>query len=152
MKKLIPLLFLMSCGKSIQDFLHINGSPIKKSKTDITFNKFVESFSEQFDVIINVPIIFKKINYNYAGVCIKYSTGYKEIQINSIHWENYSLEQKEQLVYHELGHCVLNRKHNDLLMETNVNCPNSIMKSYMFSIDEINNCYIPEHNHYMEEL
>ncbi len=150
--KLIPLLLLIGCGQSIQDFLNINGSPIKKAKTDPTFNPFIESFNREFGVRVSVPIVFKAIESRYAGVCLKYSSGYKEIQINSTHWNNYSLDQKEQLIYHELGHCVFNRGHNDRMMEANTNCPDSIMKSYMFSLNEINNCYVPERNHYMEEL
>lgn len=152
MKRLIPLLLLISCGKSLPDFLNIKGSPVKKSKTDPAFSQFVESFSRQFNVGVKVPIVFKNIKSRYAGVCLKYSSGYREIQINPTHWKNYSLEQREQLIYHELGHCVLNRGHNDKLMEANTNCPDSIMRSYMFSINEINNCYVPEYNHYMEEL
>ena len=152
MKRLIPLLLLVSCGQSVQDFLNINGSPIKKSKTNPIFSEFVESFSKEFNVRVKVPIILKKIEPRYAGVCIKYSNGYKEIQINSIHWNNYSLEQREQLIYHELGHCVFNRGHNDKWMKTNANCPDSIMRSYMFDTNEINNCYVPEYKHYMEEL
>jgi hypothetical protein len=152
MKRLIPLLLLVSCGKSMQDFLNINGSPIKKSRTDPTFNSFVESFSREFNVGVKIPIIFKNIETKYAGVCLKYSSGYREIQINPTHWKNYSLEQREQLIYHELGHCVFNRGHNDRVMEANTNCPDSIMRSYMFSLYEINNCYVPEYSHYMEEL
>lgn len=146
------LLLLVSCGNPVQDFLNVKGSPVRRSKTDPTFNQFVESFTKQFNVAVKVPIVLRNINPKYAGVCLKYSNGYREIQINSTHWKNYSLEQKEQLVYHELGHCVLNRGHNDKLMEANTNCPDSIMRSYMFNLSEINNCYLPEYNHYMEEL
>lgn len=152
MKRLLPLLLLASCGRSTEDFLNVNNSPIKRSKSDSTFNSFVEAFSKEFNVGVKVPVIFKNIDVRYAGVCLKYSNGYREIQINPTHWKNYSIEQREQLIYHELGHCVLNRGHNDRLMETNTNCPDSIMRSYMFSINEINNCYLPEYNHYMEEL
>ena len=152
MKRLTPLLLLVSCGASVQDFLNIKGSPVKKSKTDPAFSQFVESFSRQIGIGVKVPVIFKKMERRYAGVCIKYSSGYKEIQINPAHWENYSLEQKEQLIYHELGHCVLNRDHNNKLMDGNANCPDSIMRSYMFNTNEITNCYVPEYEHYMEEL
>lgn len=152
MKRLLPLLFLVSCGQSVQDLLNINGTPVKKYKTNPIFSDFVESFSKQFSVRVKVPIIFKNIEEKYAGVCLKYSDGYKEIRINPVYWNNYSLEQKEQLIYHELGHCIFNRGHNDRVMEANTNCPDSIMRSYMFNINEINNCYLPEYNHYMEEL
>ena len=98
---------------------------------------------------MKVPIVLKRIEQKYAGVCLVYSNGYREIQINSDYWYSYTPEQKEQLVYHELGHCVLNKEHDNTLRE---NCPNSIMRSYMFNTYEINECYLPEHNHYMENL
>ena len=149
MKYLIMLLLITGCGKNISDFLNINQPKFKKADTNPIFAPLIKSFESELGLTVKVPIVLKRIEQKYAGVCLVYSNGYREIQINSDYWYSYTPEQKEQLVYHELGHCVLNKEHDNTLRE---NCPNSIMRSYMFNTYEINECYLPEHNHYMENL
>ena len=48
-----------------------------------------------------------------VGVCIKYGDGTKEILIRESAWNTYSTQQQEILIFHELGHCLLNRDHQD---------------------------------------
>lgn len=67
-------------------------------------------------------------------------------------WADYNEEQCEALIFHELGHCVMNKSHDDSLMVHNKACPNSIMRSYIFNTYEIDNCYKPEYNHYLENI
>jgi hypothetical protein len=148
MKYLILLFLITGCGKSLEDFIRMNGN-IKKAKTNPVFTPFIKSFEAEFKRRVKVPIVLKTIDSKYAGVCLVYSDGYREIRINKDSWDYYSYEQKEQLIYHELGHCVFNKGHDNNLRE---NCPNSIMRSYMFSIYEINECYLPEYDHYMKNL
>ena len=148
MRYLILLFLLTGCGKNLEDFLKLNKT-VKRSKTDPIFAPFVDSFKREFKTSVKVPIVLKSLKDKYAGLCLVYSDGYKEIQINKKHWDYYSYEQKEQLIYHELGHCVFNKGHDDSLFKK---CPNSIMRSYMFSDYEINKCYLPEYEHYMEDL
>lgn len=151
MKFTFALLFLVTgCGKSLSDFMFVNTSP-KKAQTNPIFNEFVNSFQAEFNKRVSVPIVLKAIDKQNAGVCLVYSNGYREIQINSLYWDSYSHEQREQLIYHELGHCVLNKDHNNGHLPES-SCPMSIMRSFMFNSYEINECYLPEHNHYMEEL
>jgi hypothetical protein len=152
MRILILIFLLTGCGKGIEDFIKIKGLSRNKAKTDPIFSEFINSFKLQFNVNVKVPIIFKEMDDKHAGVCYKYSDGYKEININKKYWDLFSQEQKEQLIYHELGHCVFNKGHDDTLLSYDRNCPNSIMRSYMFSWYEVNRCYIPEYNHYMENL
>lgn len=149
MKYLIMLLLVTGCGKNIEDFIKIGQPKFKKAKTDPIFAPFIQSFQDEFNRKVKVPIVLKTIEQRYAGVCLVYSNGYREIQINKNAWDRYSYEQKEQLIYHELGHCVFNKGHDNTTRE---NCPNSIMRSYMFSQYEINECYLPEYEHYMHNL
>jgi len=150
--KLLMLIVLVGCGKSIDDYFLKKAKDVKQSESDPIFREFVESFSIDYKVNVTVPVVLRSIDSQYAGVCIKYSNGYKEVQINNLYWNNLSIEQKEQLIYHELGHCVLNRGHDNSLMPSNPDCPKSIMRSYMFSRYEIENCYLPNYNYYKEEL
>ena len=149
MKYLIMLLLITGCGKGLEDFIRINDNNVKKAKTNPIFTPFIQSFEAEFNRKVKVPIVLKTIKEGYAGVCLVYSNGYREIRINKDSWDYYSYEQKEQLIYHELGHCVFNKGHDNTLKE---NCPNSIMRSYMFNDYEINECYLPQYNHYMHNL
>ena len=61
------------------------------------------------------------------GQCQQYSDGTKEVVIDENYWKNLSNSEKEFLVFHELGHCVLGRDHLDASDERG-NCI-SIMQS-----------------------
>jgi len=135
---------LVSCG---HDVVEVNHAPNPKN-TDPIFNSYVSSFESLFSVSVNTPIVFGDVG-EYAGVCYKYSSGYSEIRINENNWEFLTEKQKEQLIFHELGHCVFDREHND---NFDNGCPESIMRSYMFSQSEINDCYNPFFDDYIDEL
>jgi hypothetical protein len=149
---LVSLLLVVGCGKNLGDMLNMGKKPYTKHNTDPTFNTYIDNFEQEFKVNVSVPVIFKELDSNKAGVCYVWSDGYREIEINSKSWPNFSEEQKEQLIFHELGHCVFNLDHDDSRLEYKQECPNNIMRSYMFSQWEIDTCYIPENIHYMEVL
>ncbi len=50
---------------------------------------------------------------NVVGQCKTYSDGSKEIVLDLVYWENATEIEREYLVFHELGHCVLERDHNN---------------------------------------
>jgi hypothetical protein len=149
---LIVSLISVSCGESLSDMLDMGKNPYAKHKSDPVFATYVDSFKNEFNVRVSVPIILKEIEASKAGVCYVWSDGYREVQINSKYWYSFSEDQKEQIVFHELGHCVFNLNHDDSTLAVNEQCPNSIMRSYAFSEWEINHCYVPERTHYMENL
>lgn len=49
---------------------------------------------------------------NAAGVC----RGDGSIEIETSVWDNFSTAGKEQLIFHELGHCVLGRPHRNVVL------------------------------------
>lgn len=54
---------------------------------------------------------------NVTGQCaVNNSTGTKTIRIDPVFWESATTLEKEFLIFHELGHCYLDRRHLD---ETN---------------------------------
>jgi len=61
------------------------------------------------------------------GQCKTYSNGSKTVIIDQPYWNQVNELQREYLVFHELGHCILNRDHKDVKDE-NGNCL-SIMQS-----------------------
>ncbi len=62
-----------------------------------------------------------------VGQCRSYASGDHEVVIDRIRWNNLDAFQKEYLVFHELGHCVLGRSHDNNADESGV-CT-SIMQS-----------------------
>ena len=77
-------------------------------------------------------------NKHIAGVCIKYTNNKREVIINSDFWyqtevlaDSYYL--KKQLIYHELGHCVLDREHHNQELS---HLKLSIMNSSLFGHKE----------------
>lgn len=47
------------------------------------------------------------------GQCKSYSNGSKAIVVDISYWERANDLEREYLVFHELGHCILNREHED---------------------------------------
>lgn len=135
---------LISCG---HDVVEVNHAPQPKV-TDPIFNAHISKFEDLYNIDVNTPIVFGDVG-EYAGVCYIYSNGYTEIQINEKNWSFLTKEQKEQLIFHELGHCVFGLDHND---NHDNGCPESIMRSYMFSPSEIDSCYKPFFDDYIDEL
>jgi Zn-dependent peptidase ImmA (M78 family) len=82
------------------------------------------------------------------GQCKSYSDGSKQIIIDQPFWESASDIEREYVVFHELGHCLLNRSHDDS-KDSNGNCQ-SIMQS---GDGECNGLYnLQNRNSLLEEL
>ena len=104
-------------------------------------------------VSTNISTTFGPMDDKHAGICHSWSDGHREITINKKYWDNYSDKQREQLIFHELGHCALNRDHNDATITMNDTvCPESIMRSKIFNLFEIAYCYNYDYGHYLQEL
>ena len=117
---------------------------------DPTFDSIKLQF--YYDTGVNVdhiPIYFEDLDGFVIGTCY-YSAFRNYIEIDKNYWDEFNAAEKEQIIYHELGHCALGRI-GHTIGYTNW-CPNSIMNTYAFSPWEIENCYIPYHNKYINEL
>lgn len=87
------------------------------------------------------------------GTCTIYGSGTRIIQINPDFWYGHGTwegspahaSSKEQLMYHELGHCVLNRDH---LNTTTSGIADSIMNSYHLNFS----LYLSYYTDYLAEL
>lgn len=98
---------------------------------------------------IVIKIVDKKEVHRIAkkntsvGVCRRY---YREVYLSRQFWQNATDIEKEMLVFHELGHCVLLRGHRD--DNDSWGHPNSVMRWKVFDswIYETNRDY------YIEEL
>lgn len=61
------------------------------------------------------------------GQCISYSDGSNEVVLDARNWDRIDNQEKEYVVFHELGHCILKRSHND--SQDNSGVCQSIMQS-----------------------
>jgi hypothetical protein len=105
---------------------------------------------------------FKPINYgvkvtvigNAAGICYKWSTGERKVDIDTKSFNDMNEDQREELIYHELAHCSLGRNHKDsttLFADVPGVWPASVMRTYAFSISEAST-YMYKRDYYINEL
>ena len=161
---ILSLLFFVSCGVNL-DHLETedyqgNG---KRSQELVTLiQQFEEDMGVRIDPNLDITIEDELVdisNPNVDAVC--WSNSYTgegvRVEIRRSSWERLSQNDdngiesqasQEQLVYHELGHCVLNRAD----VYEDLTCPSTIMSGYTFSPWQIRNCYIPGRTYYLEEL
>lgn len=84
-------------------------------------------------------------NPDIVGWCIMYSKPLK-IQIDREYFDSSTDLEREQLIFHELGHCVLERDHTKHKDEHKK--PMSIMYPYTLS----ESTYVSKYREYMDEL
>lgn len=131
MKKLTSTLFSLltiailstSCGMPILGkHVEKKGGSRLHSTTDSTFSSYVAAFeaeakvttSDPSFVVGDIPINFgTPENNNFQGVCYIYSDGTREIIVRANWWQSATDDDKESLIFHELGHCRLDREHDN---------------------------------------
>jgi hypothetical protein len=88
------------------------------------FQRFVDLFIEEgakrgFEVDFSdtgLSIQYGTLPEDAAGVCSELgdgNSGSHQIRIRKLYWESLTEIQKERLIFHELGHCELNRPHDN---------------------------------------
>jgi hypothetical protein len=135
----ILLIFTSCANTNVNDLFKINteSDPRKTLTTDEIFLNYVADFEIDYAHYLdseinthNIPINFSnELDKKYLGACYKYGRKeqWKEIKINKELWEGLDIPQRKALIYHELGHCALNREHKD---EYHRSFPVSIMNTY----------------------
>ncbi len=90
------------------------------SQSNPEFDPFLNSFEEAAEER-SVPLDLSEVTLFLTedlesiiqGQCVQYASGKSEIRIKQEFWNNASYWEKELLVFHELGHCILARSHDD---------------------------------------
>jgi len=129
--KIIALLFqllLISCGQkpidtSVQPYFRpvYQDDPIfaeyKNRFEAMAKNELKVSEFEIGDIpiVLTDNVLLNKTNV--IGVCYEYSDGKKAIEIKREFWDRSHDFDRQVLINHELGHCRLNRDHNDSVHE-----------------------------------
>lgn len=146
MKALLILstLVLTACGQN----LSTNKDPRTISGVDPAFVPYVELYKSMKGrgLSYDIPIAFGNQDGNVIGVCTRWSSGHRQIQIDPTYWNDpYTTEhEKISLIFHELGHCDLNRDHVTALRSNN--WPVSLMYPYNYGYNS------PDESYYFNEL
>ena len=111
----------------------------------------------------DIPVCFGDTeNPRFDGVCFSYASGKKEIVIKKSWWDQHSAQDengkedysliRESLIFHELGHCRLGRKHDETLLPIPEGAQIEIKKSMMSHNIVSAEHYRKYKNGYWEEL
>jgi hypothetical protein len=101
----------LSCRKENGGVINIH------PKFEIYVDRFIEEAAKRGKTIdfsdTGLSIEFRDaVDVETGGVC----RGNHQIEIEKFYWEDLNDDEKEGLIFHELGHCELNRRHrNDTL-------------------------------------
>ena len=168
---ILSLLFFVSCGTSL-DYIQTDFIETGDGVIDEELFPIIEKFESMYKPLmphLSVRVLddLEGMGPNVDAVCYSNKlTGIgQKVEIRRSRWDGKSEEGKEQLLFHELGHCVLNKL--DETAPLNGECPTSIMNSHTFSdiidrywngdlIDprhtDIEQCYKPRKTYYYNEL
>jgi len=133
---IFSLLFLASCGAEdlLTDNLYFaDGNPVMDDQIDSEFIEYVNQFRNE-GIKRGVDIVYLPVEVSKSDLSDRSSPGRtvlgvcwtntKQVFIDTVEWEMRK-DLRPQLIFHELGHCLLGRGHND-------STP-SIMRSFIVS-------------------
>lgn len=163
---ILAVILLSSCAKEVES----NSRHVSIETADL--EEIYESFAEEakargieFTKFETLEISLEENIGNYGGVCSEHvdrefdkdklqQVAKKKltVKISKSNWEYIPAEQKEILLFHELGHCLLGKKHRDAveLSFEGSNYPSSIMFIRHQAI--LPRAYIANRAYYIDEL
>lgn len=141
-----------------------NSESARYVSVETTFKPYVDrffQFSKDFGGISGtdnlVVVLDGSMSPPQAGqvwtlaVCVRGGGNPPTIRVNVHFWNNYTHAEREELIFHELGHCVLNRGHyqeRTLTKDFQESIPLSIMNPYHLG----KNKYSTNYQYYIKEL
>lgn len=117
---------------------------IKRDKA-LEFEPFVKSFEDEYFKDAS-PILMLLTDDVTPATAVGTCDGGYTVRIRTSFWLISSTLTKKALIYHELGHCLLRRGHNDTTYTDG--CPKSIMNPYLVT----DSCYTSHLNELDYEL
>lgn len=104
---------------------------------------------DDLDLIMVPDLASQDANYFTLGSCTRGGDFTPKIMISEHYWSYMSDGEREMLIDHELGHCVLNREHDATWIEVNGDLvPKSLMYPYAFN----ESIFFNHYQYYMLEL
>lgn len=108
---LVLIMSFLSCRKE-EDLIQ----PEVDQRLKLFFESFKQESISRRQSINMDDIIGTIVTMETAGVlgrCNQSTTGKKHLMIDSLFWLTSTFKEKEYVIFHELGHCALNRRHLD---------------------------------------
>lgn len=138
---IISIIVCSGCGRDANNAINEDFYPYVMKFKQYADNKGVDV------EIKDLTIRFSPLGPTFCGIC-EHSTKNepKTIEISHSCWDDESDWEREELLFHELGHCLLDKDHNSELREDHT--PKSIM--YPYVIGEY--LYKKYYNEYIDEL
>lgn len=112
--------------------------------TGIYMYRFFSFYRVQPDVKVEMIDVIDFKDSGVVGICYE---GQALVKLKISYWNKATDYEKEQLLFHELGHCLFAMEHDDTINKKLL-IPNSLMNSNM--IDE--DIYSAFHSYYIEEF
>lgn len=121
---------------------------------DPEFIPYVEMFESLYGRSIRyLGMGFAHLGDNIAGLCRKWTTGHREIKINPHYWHDASPFSRTGLIFHELGHCVLDRDHDYRTFYFHGSTINDFVpKSLMYPFNFYSERFLELKDYYFSEL
>lgn len=104
--------------------------PLPDAQVEGDLLPYVNRFEEVWGHKVTFQVYQTVIDPQYGGICYGMGTSAQVVIINSTYWDSLTDAAKEQLMFHELGHCALNRQHREDINSDG--SPVSIMYHQMF--------------------
>lgn len=131
--------------------------PKRRQIIDPELKPFVLEFKKLYKLHYTGDVVFGEMKpgpngENRVGLCSFYKNAEGRIYnsfitINPDYFRKASDGGKRQLMFHELGHCLMGLNHND--SKDQEGCPVSIMYPFAFGNGD---CFKENQNYYIEEL
>lgn len=135
----VSLVILTGCGTSYFSDDHIqreapDTSHHKETVVESDIVPYVKRFEALYKKEVDIRITFNNLDYPKVGVCYTWTDGYRNIEIDTKQWKAMSDLGREEVIFHELGHCILGRGHDESKVDLGVfkQAPASIMYPYVF--------------------
>lgn len=127
-------------------------SPKLSDYVEIELQDYILEYEEKSGINVEIPIYFSNLNDNKVGICFIYGKN-KWIEIDSNYFDSYidNYYAIKQLIWHELGHCIQNKGHDDTRINKGsyIDIESSIMNSWTFGFQDY---FIEFENYYELEL
>lgn len=109
---MVILILLVGCQKEDQ---------LSSGLVDEALQPFLEAFESEglarnYQPVFSTDLVHMRLDTlpnSVTGQCKTYSDGRKEVVVSSAFWAQATFYEKEFLVFHELGHCILDRVHTE---------------------------------------
>ena len=121
---------------------------VPKFKIDPELQPYVDYFENDMNMEVKINMSFYNQTDTVVAICYFYDKNpeLNYIEVDPIQWNHLDENGKEEVIFHELGHCLMGKEHDSMFLEK-YNVPKSIMYPYVFST-----AYGAHKPYYVEEL